>query len=359
MSQATLSLKPDLADATAHWLAFWEHQIIDRPACSIRAPREGVERVGGPPYLAGAVGDWQPVVDQALASLQGTYWAGEAIPAYVPSFGPDQMAAFLGGELVIPDDDSHYGTDWVLPNVENWDDSLPFVLDPDNYWWQRMLAFYRDLAAAFDGHAVLSHLDLHSNMDTLLALRGGEKLCLDLALEPEAIDRAMASVRAQYAPIYDGVYEAGAMARCGTVGWVQAYHPVRTNTIQCDFAALIGPKQFDKWVAPALAEEAKHLGHCVYHLDGPECIVHLETLCAIDGLDCIQWVHGARNKGFREWMDLLKRIQSLGVAVWVPCSVDEIPYYHGELDPTLVWYDAWAGSEKQADETLEWLRRNT
>jgi hypothetical protein len=190
-------------------------------------------------------------------------------------------------------------------------------------------------------------------------MRGGERLCMDLLDEPETIDRAMRDVMSLYAPIYDGIYKAGRMDTTGTLGWVSAYHPVRTNTIQCDFAALIGPEQFRRWALPALAEEAAYLGHCVYHLDGPECLVHLDDLCSIAGLDCIQWVHGARNKLFIEWMDLLKSIQSKGVSVWIPCSVEEIPIYHRELKPNMVFYDCWAPNQKEAEDALKWLEANT
>jgi hypothetical protein len=196
-------------------------------------------------------------------------------------------------------------------------------------------------------------------MDTLLAMRGGDRLCTDMVDIPDVIDRAMADVRALYAPIYDALYDAGNMAATGTTGWVSAYHPVRTNTIQCDFAALIGPKQFRRWVMPALEEETAHLGHALYHLDGPECIVHVPDLCSIPGLDCIQWVHGARNRPFIEWMDLLKDIQSRGVALWIPCTLDEIPIYQRELRPELLYYDTWAPTQKEGEAMLRWLCDNT
>lgn len=267
------------------------------------------------------------------------------------------MAAWLGAELHFPEED--VGTNWVLPCIDDWETALPLTLDPNNYWWRRMLDFCAALAEALEGKAIVSHLDLHSNMDTLLAMRGGACLCMDLIDIPEIIDRAMADVRRLYAPIYDALYRAGHMGSTGTCGWVPAYHPVRTNTIQCDFAALIGPEHFRRWALPALEEEAAYLGHCVYHLDGPECLVHLKDLCTIPGLDCIQWTTGARNKPFIEWMDLLLEIQAKGTSLWVPCNTQEIKVYHRELKPNMVFYDCWASSEKEAEETLQWLVDNT
>ncbi|MDH7568941.1 MAG: hypothetical protein QHJ73_05085 [Armatimonadota bacterium] len=353
----SLELKPDFAEAKRRWLAFWEHEIIDRPCCVIRAPKEGMPRVRGPRYMAGAREPFPEVIEQVLQSARSTYWGGEAIPCYTASFGPDQFSAWLGAELKFPERDT--GTNWVMPCIDDWEKALPFRLDPENYWWKRMLAFLRALREACRGKLILTHLDLHSNMDALLAMRGGQRLCMDLIDIPETIDRAMASVRRLYAPVYEAIYEAAGMAEVGVSGWVHAYHPVRTNTIQCDFAALIGPTHFRRWALPALEEEAAYLGNCVYHYDGPECLVHLDDICAIPGLKCIQWTTGARNKPFIEWMDLLKRIQSKGVAVWIPCNVEDIRVYHRELKPHLLYYDCHAPSEKAAEETLAWLKANT
>ncbi len=352
-----MEFKPDLADAQRRWLAFWNHDLLDRPCCCIRAPKEGAAQAPWPAYMAGAREDPAAVAAQVVEAAAGVYWGGEAVPAYTPSFGPDMFSAWLGAELKFPEFET--GTSWAEACIEEWDDWLPLRLQAENAWWLRMLAFCREMRSQFAGKLAVAHLDIHSNMDALLAMRGGERLCMDMIDCPETIDRAMADVRAQFIPAYDALYEAAGMSATGTAGWVPAYHPVRTNTIQCDFAALIGPRQFRRWAMPALEEEAAHIGHCVYHLDGPECLVHVPDLCSIPGLDCIQWTTGARNAAFGEWMELLHDIQSRGVAVWVPCSVDEIPHYHKHLKPNLVFYDAWAPTQKAAEDALDWLSANT
>lgn len=352
-----LDLKPDFGQAVSRWLAFWEHDLIGRPLCRISAPRSGVPGVPGPPYLAGADGNLEGAAQQALSHCEAVYWGGEAIPAYTPSFGPDMFAAWLGAPLHFPED--YTGTSWAQVSIDAYDQSLPLKLQRDSIWWTRMLEFCRVLRETFRGKMIVAHLDLHSNLDALLAMRGGERLCMDLIESPEAVDRAMRDVRALYRPVYEALYDAAEMSETGTCGWVAAYHPERTNTIQCDFAALIGPEHFRRWALPALEEEAAFLGHAVYHLDGPECLVHLDDLCSIPGLDCIQWVHGARNKPFIEWMDLLKEIQAKGVSVWVPCDTQSIRAYHKELRPELVFYDCSAANEDDARRTLDWLEANT
>ncbi len=350
--------KPDYDQARERWLAFWNKDLVGRPCCVITAPRDPSRPMPPhPPYLAGAREEFSPIVEQILAWASAVWWGGEAIPSYTPSFGPDMFGAWLGAELCF--DASNYGTNWVVPFVEDWERALPLGVRPDNPWWTRMLAFCEALAKGFDGRVLVAHLDLHSNLDALSAIRGPERLCLDLMDAPDAVERAMRDVRALYPFVYDALYRAGRMERYGTLGWVPAYHPVKTNTIQCDFAALIGPEHFRRFALPALEEEAACLEHTVYHLDGPECLVHLDELCAIPGLDCIQWTTGARNRPFIEWMDLLKTIQSKGVSLWVPCDPESIKVFHRELRPNLVFYCCSARSQAEGEAVLNWLARNT
>ncbi len=356
-SGPALEFKPDLQQATERWLAFWEQEIIDRPVCNMRAPKDGAEPVGGPPYLAGAREDFGPIVQRVLDSAATIWWGGDAIPNYTPSFGPDMMAAWIGADLEF--DEDNYGTNWVVPCIDDWDAALPLTLDPQNRWWRRMLDFCAALADAFDGKMLVAHLDLHSNADLLSAMRSPQKLCMDFFDIPETLDRATQNAIDLYRPVYEGLYEAGQMGKHGTLGWVAAYHPVKTNTIQCDFAALIGPEHFQRYVLPGLEAEAAYLEHCVYHYDGPECLVHLDDICSIKGLDCIQWTTGARNPAFMEWLDLLKTIQAKGKSLWIPCNTEDIKVYHKELDPTKLFYDCYAPSQKVGEETLQWLVDNT
>ncbi|MFQ6096173.1 MAG: hypothetical protein ACE5O2_00495, partial [Armatimonadota bacterium] len=314
-STSPLAFKPDFEDAQRRWAAFWAQELIDRPCIAIKCRRDGAEPLAAPPYTAGAREELGPVVEQALTYAESICWGGEAMPLYVPSFGPDQFGAFLGADLKWAEEDEHR-TNWAVPFVQRWEDALPLRLDPENRWWRRMVEFMQALGRAAEGKMLISHIDLHSNMDALAAVRLPGPLCEDLYDCPELIDRAMADVRALYPAVYDALYHAAGMDSHGTCGWVPAYHKGRTNTIQCDFAALIGPEHFRRWALPALEEEADFLEHCFYHYDGPECLVHLDDICAIRGLGGIQWTPGARNEPFIEWMDLLKEIQAKGKSVY-------------------------------------------
>ncbi len=352
-----LAFKPDLEEALERWRAFWNKEIIGRPCVAVTAPREGVKQVPGPPWQIPPDADFDRHLDQAEAAMACRYYGGEAMPFFQPSFGPDQAAAFLGARLEWSEDSA--STSWSVPFVESWEEALPLRLDPENHAWQRMLELYRKAGERGQGKFLVGILDFHSNFDWLAAIRGPDRLCMDLLDCPDLVHRAMADVRGLYPEVYNAIYEAGSMAGRGTIGWLPYYSEGRYATVQCDFACLLSPAQFKEFALPALEEECCFLDHSVYHYDGPVALHHFDAITSIAALDGIQWTPGAGSKPMIEWVDLLKRFQERGKNVFVGCTAEELKVFHRELKPNLVFYSVSVGSEREADELLGWLERNT
>jgi hypothetical protein len=355
MNHALQTFKPDCEEARRHWEAFWAGELLDRPCISVIAPRDGAPEVPGQIYTEGHDGKYDEIAKRAEAWIASRFWGGDAIPRYVPSFGPDMFAGFIGAQLEYAPDT---GTSWAVPFVENWKTSLPLRLKKDGIW-PRLQEFMACMARAARGRWVVSHIDMHSNMDALSAIRSPERTCMDLLDEPESIDRAMKDVRALYPEITDALYRAGNMAATGSMGWIAMYCETKFNVTQCDFICMIGNEMFRRFVLPALAEETEHLGHSVYHLDGPGALRHLDDLLALPKLNAIQWVPGAGNKPLPEWLDVLRKIQAAGKSLHVYGSVEEIKVLHRALDPRRCFYDCWAKNEAEARGIVEWLKKNT
>jgi 5-methyltetrahydrofolate--homocysteine methyltransferase len=150
------------------------------------------------------------------------------------------------------------------------------------------------------------------------------------------------------------------MAGRGTGGWLPYFCEGRYATVQCDFSCLLSPAQFAEFALPALAEECEFLDRSVYHYDGATCLQHFDAVTSLAALDGIQWTPTAGGPPMIEWMDLLKRFQAAGKNVFVGCSsADELKVFHRELEPHLVLYRVHVGSEREAEELLAWLVRNT
>ena len=353
-----LLYKSGFNEAKAHWEAFWNHEIIDRPCLAVTAPKEGHHIPPAPPYMDGWDGDFAEAVARWEAHATHIYYAGDAIPYIEPSFGPDQFGAFLGAELQRSLS-AYNATSWAVPYVKDWNDDLPIHLDAENNWWKKMLQFMSVAGKASEGKFLVGMLDLHSNMDALASIREPQDLCMDLMDFPDLIHRAMKEVRALYPFVYQSLYESGNMKGRGSIGWCSFYSPGRFAMMQCDFAIMLSPKIFNEFILPALIEEADYLDHSIYHYDGIGALRHLDSVLSIKNLDGIQWVPGAGNPPQSQWTELLLRIQNAGKSLHISASPDEIKQLHKILKPELVFYDTWARNEKEADELIRWFVNNT
>ncbi len=187
------AFKPDLAEAEKRWQAYYAGELIDRPPVVITAPRTGYSLPPPINYHEKVFGDVDAVIEHGLAIAESTFWGGEAVPSFYPSIGPDEIAVFCGAELRWSPDSPD--TNWSVPLVEDWAEDLPFGLIADHPLFQRQLELYRRAAEQFNGRVLLVAPDLHTNMDLLAALRGPQRLCLDLVDCPEWIDQAMVDAR--------------------------------------------------------------------------------------------------------------------------------------------------------------------
>ena len=353
---APLSFKPDLAEAAQRWDAFYAGDLIDRPVCCVTARKEPDRRIPGQRgYRDRAFGSVDDVIDAALAAAEATWWGGEAVPAFMPSIGPDEVAVFCGAELKWLDDSGD--TNWSVPFVEDWDESLPLRIDEANPMWQRVLTLYRRAAEKVAGKMLISMLDLHTNMDLLAAVRGPERLCLDCIDCPETLDRAMDSARAVFPVLWEACAEAGRMDELGYCHGI--YSMEGAAFLQCDFSCMISPAMFRRWVLPALEEEAEVARHVVYHWDGPDALAHTADLCASRGLHTMSYVPGTGNGTHMDNIDVLKAVQAGGKAVQVWAGPEQVKAMHRELRPEKVYYCVGVGTPQQGEELLEWLRDNT
>jgi len=352
---APLALKPDLEEADRRWKAFYEGDLIDRPVVCVTAPADdAAEPSRGTGYRSRVFGDIDAIIDREIANARRTWYGGEAVPSLWLSFGPDEVAVFCGAELRWCDGSGD--TNWSEPFVDDRGPVLPLRLHENHPLWQRIIEMYRRAVARTAGTLLLTHIDLHTNMDLLAAIRGPQRLCMDLIDQPEMVDRAMADARAIFPKVWNAVAQAGRMDELGYCHGI--YSMEGAAFLQCDFSCMISPEMFRRWVMPALEEEVATVKHSVYHWDGPDAVKHIDDLCSL-GFHALSYVPGAGRGGHYQHLDLLKRVQQKGKAVQVWGSVEEVKAMHRELQPDKVFFCTSTSSRAEGEALLEWFVKNT
>jgi len=214
--------------------------------------------------------------------------------------------------------------------------------------WLRMQKLMDMCAESMAGRMLFNPLDLHTNMDLLLAMRGGERLCTDLIDFPDVIDAAMEQTMAVFDRVYSRAYKAYGLPAISGV------------TLQCDFSCMISTSMFRRFALPYLEREAEYFdGRVSYHWDGVTALTHTDDLIASKGLYVMAFVPGAGNGTHSDYLDLYEKIQKGGKAVAVWGSADEAKLMHKRLRPEKTVYDVGVSSEAEAEELLEWFKDNT
>ena len=350
-----LHYKPDFEQARTYWRAYWNGAVLDRPCTMVLAPADPARPIKRPPILTRAGGDYPAALARFEHYAAATWFGGEAMPSVDCWFGPDQFAAFLGAELTYAEDDE---TSWTTPCISDWRGVQLALDERPGSVWSELLRFVRLAAGRSQGRYLVSTLDMHTNLDGLRGLRGTQELCFDLVDCPDDVERALNQARALYAPVYNAVYAAGGMER-GCTSWLPSYCEQRYAVVECDVICLLGPRHARRFVLPAIEEEAGYLDHCIFHLDGPTALTHLDDILAIPKIDAIQWVPGDGQPRSPEWMDLLRKIQAAGKGLWLDWTIEEIHAHYRDLRPEGVCFYTTAGSVQEAEELLGWLKANT
>jgi len=357
----SLKFKPDLERAQQMWKHYWAGDVLKRPLVVANVVKPGKKAVDicARRYYNACHKKYPEQLALLDEWLENTLFLAESIPFFSPDHGPDQFASLLGTDLQFSEDS--LSTNWVEPVVEDWETFLPkIVLNPDNPTWKSLVEYSGLLKEHAKGRYLAGACDFHSNADALSALRGPEKLCMDFYDCPELIAGAMQRVRKLYQPVYDGLYVAGGMQTTGSIGWLPFWCEGKFATIQCDFICMVSPEIADKYIIPALEEEASFLDHCAYHFDGPGALPHLDSILAIKEIDVIQWVSGAGQPPMHTWLDVLKKCQKAGKGL-VLYDIDfaQTKKISGELDPKGIVYCPKVETEKEVNEIISWLEKNT
>lgn len=237
----------------------------------------------------------------------------DTIPYAMPDWGTVSLSAFLGAN---PDFDE--STVWYHPVMTSISDHPPLMFDPDQPWWQLEERMVRETVRISTGNYYTACPALTPGLDSLAALRGTEELLFDLVEEPDWVKTRLMEIYKANEEAYERLYQMIAMEDGSSVySFFHLWSPGRTCQVQCDFAAMISPAMFEEFVVPYMGKQCAKLDHTLFHMDGTQCLRHLDLLLAMDGIDAIQWTpqSGIEQPGDPIWYPLYRKILDAGKSV--------------------------------------------
>ena len=256
-------------------------------------------------------------VNLALRECLMTDYYGEALPAVAPGdLAPNCLALYLGCHGVETSDSV-----WCEPCIAGRAGESPetarFAYDADSFYWRFSLEAYSRVKEQARGKLLLQFPDLIEGLDTLAAMRGTDKLLVDLIERPEWVHASVRKITDLYFRYYDMLYDLLRDEVGGSIYWVWA--PGRLTKLQCDFSAMISPAMFREFMLPVLAEMTERVSYSLYHWDGPAALVHQDALLSLPRLNMIQWQPGAGNEPqwHPRWWPHLHAVLDAGKKVYI------------------------------------------
>ncbi len=294
--------------------AFWEGGMLDRCCFAVEAPADGPARV---PFdqtldLERRWKDFSYRLDELLSEIEGVWYGGDAFPLWQNVIGAGALASFLGAPYVLAAD-----TVWVDqgPTIDRWEGRTPLAFDESSEMWRLVSGLTEYFSRHAQGRFVNGITDIGGSLDTASALRGSERLLMDFYDCPAEVERLAEEIDRAWFSCYERL-EAILASHGDWIGsWMPIWSPGRWYALQCDFAAMISPQQFERFVAPGLARQAAWLDHSIFHLDGPQAIAHLDIVLSLERVAGVEWVAGPPeliDRGSAQWYPLFRRIREKG-----------------------------------------------
>lgn len=333
--------------------AWWHCQIVDRPPVTVQV-RPHTQPT--PIEPTGSRRNWaldaELVVNRFEANLAHQRFVGDTLPIFNPNVGPDQCATLFGAELEFGEKST-----WCHPILSDVRQVIGRQPAFDNDYWRAITAMTRLSVHRGTGRWITGMPDLHTNADTLSALRGPENLCLDCVEDLEGVAAACQWVTRFFPQMFDNCWSIVSAAGQPCTSWIPCLHRGRSYNVQSDFICMISPAMFRHAVLPSLRAEMAHLERSIYHLDGPAALVHLDDFLSLPELNGLEWMFGAGQGPSRKWLQIYQRIQAAGKCIELCCeNFEDAQALAEHLRPEGIWFRIWgAYPEEDARAFVAWV----
>ncbi|MFW6371946.1 MAG: hypothetical protein ACOC10_12155 [Bacteroidota bacterium] len=271
-------------------------------------------------------------INHQLEIFRHKYFAGETLPILTTAIGPGIGSAFLGSIVDLRGIDE---PTWFHENINDLE-NYQVKFDEWNIWWNIQKLIVECSAKAAREHGILSEIpvDIFHGIDTLMLLRGSEKLATDLIIYPDKIKSVNAEILklwkywvTELLKIQEPYFEGNSTA------WLNLWGPGKTFCLQSDYMTMISTEMYEEFILEDVKFMCNQLDHVMFHFDGPDEVVrHLDFLLQIPNLHGIQWNPETNCENIRH-LPTLKKIQEAGKCLILNIAANEIETLVKELSP--------------------------
>ena len=353
-----MKYRPDFEALEPYIRAFWAGEMVDRVAVSITAPKKSLPNLPNTnePWLTYTLPTDQHL-DYVEAGFTHTFYGGLAFPWYAPNLGPDLFSAFLGADLKFSQETPNTSwIDWTTRVLRDYSDLSFLAIRDDNHFYRKLLDLTRAAAERAKGKFIVGITDIHAGFDSLAVIRGGpENAAMDLVEHPDGVQVAMVKLYDAWQKVVDDILAITGKIQTGTANWINLWHPGKMYTVQNDFSCLVSAPMYREFFLDELVKEINYLDASIYHLDGVECLQHLDILLEIPNLNAIQWVRGARydNQPIEMWFPLYQKMQAAKKAITVYPRPHEVQSVLDNLKPEGLFIQTGAKDVEEAQTILK------
>ena len=255
------------------------------------------------------------VAQRLRADMAAKTWPADMVPLCWPDLGTVSLAPILGAI-------SNYGDNnvWYQHTLSDIEGGAALHFDPASPAVRQLEATTRAVVQAAQGNYLVGMPAIVPNLDVLAEIRGTQELLIDMLENPAWIHQKLAEIDDAWKIAFDRLRDLIKLPDDSMVfGYFMLWGSGRTSLLQCDVSAMFSPEMFAEFVVPGLIRECAWLDHSLYHVDGHQCLAHLDHILAIDQLDAVEWTPDPQvpSGGNAHWYPLYQKILAAGKSLWV------------------------------------------
>lgn len=311
--------KSNWDETREHFEAWWrgEGLVIGSwgPGLSAVVAHARVEQPAAPTTIELRHTDATFIAQNTRWKMAHRLWPADILPAAWPHIGTLPLCTYLGATPQYAENNV-----WYQPCMNDLNDHPPLVFDASHPRVIELEGIVRQTVALSQDNYLVGMPALLGGIDILAELRGTADLLMDMLEDPPAVHRRLEEIQRAYEQAFDRMYgivkspDDASMA----FGYFMLWGAGKVGLCQCDTASMFSPAMFQQFVIPYLKQQCAFLDRSMFHIDGSQCLAHLDLLLAVEDLDAIEFTPDPKAPpgGDPSWYPTYRKILTAGKALW-------------------------------------------